>query len=174
MARRRDQHQEAGRAAPRDAVTHATFLVSTLAITGIVPLSASSRRTPSSTAFTHRLEGLGWVNKVVWGSGWSPPSAPAFYMVRVLLADLPRRAVAGGEGPPRARERPRDGCSAGDSRASSRSPGSSRAFRSHVGNATQTVDGELSFAGVSPAPSSGAHDPLSTRAAESTWHAAPT
>jgi NADH-quinone oxidoreductase subunit L len=64
--------------------THATFLISTFAITGIIPLSGFF----SKDAILHgihstTLVAYPWVNKTVWVMGLITAGCTAFYMVRV-------------------------------------------------------------------------------------------
>jgi NADH-quinone oxidoreductase subunit L len=64
--------------------THGTFLVATLAITGVAPLSGFF----SKDAILHgihstTLVSFPWVNQVVWWMGLTTAACTAFYMVRV-------------------------------------------------------------------------------------------
>ncbi len=64
--------------------THATFLVATLAITGIVPLSGFfSKDAILHAAHVTELKGLSWVNDLAWLLGLATALCTAFYMVRV-------------------------------------------------------------------------------------------
>jgi NADH-quinone oxidoreductase subunit L len=78
-------------------VTHITFLISTLAITGIVPLSGffSKDAILHGVHSTH-LEGYGWVTNVVWILGLTTALCTAFYMTRlyVLTFWMPRSPEA--------------------------------------------------------------------------------
>ena len=85
---RRDRHQQAGRAAQGDAAgPGSTFAIATLAITGIVPLPASSPRTPSSTARTPReLHGIPLGGHTASGCmGLLTALCTAFYMTRLYF-----------------------------------------------------------------------------------------
>jgi NADH-quinone oxidoreductase subunit L len=66
--------------------TWGTFLIATLAITGVVPLSGFF----SKDAILHGIHSTGikaypWVNSVVWGLGLVVAFCTAFYMVRLYL-----------------------------------------------------------------------------------------
>jgi NADH-quinone oxidoreductase subunit L len=66
--------------------TWLTFLIATLAITGIVPLSGFFSK-DAILGFVHRTElaGLGWATQLAWIMGLLGALGTAFYMTRVYL-----------------------------------------------------------------------------------------
>ena len=91
-----------------------TFVIATLAITGIVPLSGLllQGRHPPRRCTPPTLRGYPWVRPLgLRASACSRALCTAFYMTRALRPDLRGRAREGRAGAARARERLGDDCS---------------------------------------------------------------